>query len=1161
MTSDRLPKSKWRLSDRRLHVESLEERRMLAVFVVSNLTDAPVVAAGSLPGSLRQAVFDANSAAGADRIDFQGGLTGTITLSAGQLDVTESLELNGPGSHLLAISGSSSSRILNISDGNANVDQLVTVRGLTLTDGDTTNAGFVDQGGAVRSVESFVLEDSVVINNYSEDDGGGLWVDPDADDSAVIIRNSLITGNRSRNAGGGAFVGNNPTVSVVIEGSTFSYNHGATGITSGGGGLHFFANGPAIIRETTFSGNISDFGDGGGINIRAFASVDLLLTAVTVSGNQAVRGAGLNIFGPTTGEGVITIEHSTITGNKTTGNSVGNGGGIYMFFTNVALNHSIVAGNEASRGPDLYARSPITFAATHNLLGDRTESGLNEAPLGSPDADGNLIGDPDGSGVIDARLAPLADAGGPTKVHALLADSPALDAGDAAIASPPAFDQRGAPFVRIVDGDSTGGGRIDIGAYEWQDLAVAPTLIVDSAIDRVDGDYSAGNLSLREAVGLANADLHSLQTITFDAVLDGRTLLQPHGTLTFTDDATILGLGRDALTIAGVGHSAVFQFDDGDEAVQRNMTMEDLAVTGGRSQEIGVSETLAGGLNSLEQTTLHRLSIHHNETTDGTGGLLTLAEGVDNLLTDSLITNNVGTQIGGAGIVAQNGGSTTVRNTIFRENSATFGNGGAVVLAQSGSSALVTESLFENNISAGVGGGLLGMAVGGEFVLENSRLSGNTADAAAGVYFLSRYDGTLIARNLEVLDNDSTTTFPSFFRGGGGIQIATGPTSTALLENSLIARNSTTGPGGGINVLSNQGQTTLHQITVTNNNSAGNGGGIHDLGFNGGATSILHSTVTANHAASPTSTSVVGGGVFSLGGPLTLDHTIVAGNTDEAGSADAHADPIGFQGNPGVLEADFSLIGNNTGSGLAQAPVGAPDARGNLIGGPGGAALDAQLGPLASNGGFSQTHALLASSPAIGTGDPNFAFTAGKFDQRGLPYSRVHAGRIDIGALEQQPQPADFDGDDDVDGADFLAWQRGFPAIYSDNNLADWEATYGQGITTTAAVSSDLAVESQADTQGVAAPRRRLIDAAMAREWLDVSIGEKKATTEGNPTTEALFLSVSDMQKQSPTSTALAEFDTPVGLSTEVTAQGSRSDEPWLSEELLERVFGRSRLN
>jgi hypothetical protein len=59
---------------------------------------------------------------------------------------------------------------------------------------------------------------------------------------------------------------------------------------------------------------------------------------------------------------------------------------------------------------------------------------------------------------VDPRLGPLADNGGPTRTHALLPDSPALDAGTNPGALP--TDQRGPGFFR------TSGPRPDIGSFE-----------------------------------------------------------------------------------------------------------------------------------------------------------------------------------------------------------------------------------------------------------------------------------------------------------------------------------------------------------------------------------------------------------------------------------------------------------------------------------------------------------------------------------------------------------------------------------------------------------------------------------------------------------------------------------------------------------------------
>ena len=105
----------------------------------------------------------------------------------------------------------------------------------------------------------------------------------------------------------------------------------------------------------------------------------------------------------------------------------------------------------------------------------------------------NNVGDQ--SGVADPMLGPLADNGGPTKTHLLLAGSPAIDAGDpAAVAGMnlvPLYDQRGKPYTRIWDGDGSGGARIDIGAVELQTLPLPAAVYGDYNGDGVvdGGDY------------------------------------------------------------------------------------------------------------------------------------------------------------------------------------------------------------------------------------------------------------------------------------------------------------------------------------------------------------------------------------------------------------------------------------------------------------------------------------------------------------------------------------------------------------------------------------------------------------------------------------------------------------------------------------------------
>src|SRR5262249_15128873 len=108
-------------------LEALEDRALPSTFTVHNLSD-------SGPGSLRQAVLDANAHPGADTIRFAHGLHGTIALTGGELSVTGDLTIAGPGANRLTVSGSHASRIFHISGSSTDV----TIRDLTIADGVAT---------------------------------------------------------------------------------------------------------------------------------------------------------------------------------------------------------------------------------------------------------------------------------------------------------------------------------------------------------------------------------------------------------------------------------------------------------------------------------------------------------------------------------------------------------------------------------------------------------------------------------------------------------------------------------------------------------------------------------------------------------------------------------------------------------------------------------------------------------------------------------------------------------------------------------------------------------------------------------------------------------------------------------------------------------------
>ncbi len=167
--------------------------------------------------------------------------------------------------------------------------------------------------------------------------------------------------------------------------------------------------------------------------------IDVLLVNSTIDGNDVADALGISV----TGDGfTVNIVNSTITRNKI-GVSAPTG-------PKISIANSLLAGNDMN-----CSNSSATLSGV-NLSDDAT----------CGPASANLLV------VANALIGPLDDNGGPTKTHALLSGSPAIDTADDAIcAADPVngIDQRGS--ARPFDGDEDGTAHCDIGAFE---LLIAP---------------------------------------------------------------------------------------------------------------------------------------------------------------------------------------------------------------------------------------------------------------------------------------------------------------------------------------------------------------------------------------------------------------------------------------------------------------------------------------------------------------------------------------------------------------------------------------------------------------------------------------------------------------------------------------------------------------
>jgi hypothetical protein len=128
------------------------------------------------------------------------------------------------------------------------------------------------------------------------------------------------------------------------------------------------------------------------------------------------------------------------------------------------LNSTIIAGNVTglTETPSEIVGHIAQGNSTSNLLGSPASAGGFENST-----NGNIVGKDDGAGgrtllpaseVLDPELR---DNDGPTKTHALIEGSPAINNGDNRFVGGSQFDQRGEGFARIV------GDTVDIGAFEF----------------------------------------------------------------------------------------------------------------------------------------------------------------------------------------------------------------------------------------------------------------------------------------------------------------------------------------------------------------------------------------------------------------------------------------------------------------------------------------------------------------------------------------------------------------------------------------------------------------------------------------------------------------------------------------------------------------------
>jgi len=438
--------------------------------------------------TLRAAIEQANATAGIDNIDVPAGnylirAPGGMMMGGGggggaaptPFTITEGVVINGIDGKTTTIISSNGNLIRTF---NINSPTAVTISNVTIQNGNAPAA--VNSGGVLLSNALLNMTFSnVTIRNSGSNVGAGLaWTTPVA---SVKIDNSTIEGNRgvgNGSHGGGINAGPG---TLTITNSTIRNN---TAVQGGG----IYATGDVVLDKSTVSGNTANSGGfgGGGIFFDNTAG-NLAVVDSTISGNMSlVSGAGLLVQ-----SGTASLYSSTVSANvaDSDNNGTGTGGGVTGpgTATGSILNiaNTLIAGNISNTGVgvDCQSANLAINSAGFNLIGNNTDCTFN-----TENANDKIN--------VDPVIGPLADNGGPTQTHRLLAGSPAIDAGnnvDGCMDNTGAVlmtDQRG--YDRAINGGS-GNPVCDIGAVELATVANAgpDQIVLVKAPVTLDGSASS----------------------------------------------------------------------------------------------------------------------------------------------------------------------------------------------------------------------------------------------------------------------------------------------------------------------------------------------------------------------------------------------------------------------------------------------------------------------------------------------------------------------------------------------------------------------------------------------------------------------------------------------------------------------------------------------
>jgi hypothetical protein len=277
-------------------LEILEDRTLQCTLTVLNTLDSGA-------GSLRDTITKAKSG---DTIVFDPSLDGqTITLTSDQITIKNSVDIEGPGPSVLAISGNDANRVFDISGGlTVTIDGLTIAHGLGKGNVKGKNDGAGGGGGLLNGGSTVNLGNDIFADNQAIDHGGAISNGPA---SVRTVVNSTFTDNRAAGQVGSAF---------VEGGAIWNTDNASVNKVAGAGAS-------AVVIDCTFVGNQAVGADGG-----------------SISGNNLLstcNGGAIHNDGNST----LTVENSMFIDNAAISGNGGNGKGTSIFTVDIATGGAI----------------------------------------------------------------------------------------------------------------------------------------------------------------------------------------------------------------------------------------------------------------------------------------------------------------------------------------------------------------------------------------------------------------------------------------------------------------------------------------------------------------------------------------------------------------------------------------------------------------------------------------------------------------------------------------------------------------------------------------------------------------------------------------------------------------------------------------------------